>query len=77
MNHASLDHKMIGAGPFPSAIYALGSVCAWGIADFIGGYAARRFHAFFLTTLGHFSGTLLVAGLAFHEHEPFPPATHL
>jgi len=68
---------VISTGQFSSAIYALGTVCAWGVADFIGGYAARRFHAFLLTTLGHFSGTLLVAALAFRRHEPCPPATHL
>jgi len=60
-----------------SAAYALGTVCAWGVADFIGGYTARRFHAFLLASLGHFSGTLLVAAIALEQHEPFPPLPHL
>ena len=64
-------------GQLASSVYALGAVCTWGVSDFLGGYAARRFHAFFLAGLGHMSGTLLMVALALIAHEPFPPHTHL
>lgn len=60
-----------------SAFYALGAVCAWGISDFIGGYTARKFQAFFLAALGHLSGTVLVVVLALAMHDAFPPVAHL
>lgn len=68
---------MAGAEQIISAAYALGTVCSWGVSDFIGGYTARRFHAFLLASLGHLSGTILVATIAFEEHQPFPPFSHL
>lgn len=60
-----------------SALYALGAVCTWGTSDFIGGYTARKFQAFFLAALGHLSGTVLVVVLALGAHEPLPPIAHL
>lgn len=67
---------MAGAAPLASSAYALGTVCSWGVSDFIGGYAARRFQAFFLVALGHLSGTALVVSLALLNHEVFPPMAH-
>lgn len=67
----------MASGQILSATYALGTVGAWGAADFIGGYTARRFHALLLASLGHFSATLLVAAIALEQHEPFPPFSHL
>jgi drug/metabolite transporter (DMT)-like permease len=64
-------------GQFTSSLYALGAVCTWGVSDFLGGYTARRFHAFFLAALGHMSGTLLMLSIALGAHEPFPPQSHL
>jgi drug/metabolite transporter (DMT)-like permease len=62
---------------FASASYALGAVCTWGVSDFLGGYVARRFQAFFLAALGHLSGTILMVTIALAAHEPFPPRSHL
>jgi len=64
-------------GQFTSSLCALGAVCTWGVSDFLGGYTARRFHAFFLAALGHMSGTLLMLSIALGAHEPFPPQSHL
>lgn len=61
---------------FASTAYALGTVCTWGISDFVGGYTARRFQSFFLATLGHLGGTALVVSLALASHEAFPPILH-
>lgn len=68
---------MAMTGQFASSAYALGAVCTWGVSDFLGGYTARRFHAFFLAALGHMSGTLLMVGIALATKEPFPPQSHL
>jgi drug/metabolite transporter (DMT)-like permease len=60
-----------------SAAYALGAVCTWGVSDFLGGYTARRFQAFFLAALGHASGTVLMIAIALAAHEPFPAQSQL
>ena len=62
---------------FASASYAMGAVFTWGVSDFLGGYVARRFQAFFLAALGHLSGTALMVTIALAAHEPFPPHSHL
>ena len=67
---------MAGPAPLVSSAYALGTVCCWGVSDFIGGYTARRFQTFFLVSLGHLSGTALVVSLALRNHETFPPLSH-
>lgn len=68
---------MAVSGQFTSSLYALGAVCTWGVSDFLGGYTARRFQAFFLAALGHLSGTLLMLSIASATHQPFPPEAHL
>jgi drug/metabolite transporter (DMT)-like permease len=60
-----------------SAAYALGAVCTWGVSDFLGGYTARRFQAFFLAALGHLSGTVFMVTIALAAQEPFPEQSHL
>jgi len=60
-----------------SALLAMGAVCTWGLSDFVGGYTARRFEAFFLAALGHLSGTVLVVSLALAAHQPLPAFTYL
>ena len=55
---------MPSTAQFASILYALGAFFTWGISDFVGGYAARRFNSFYLAALGHLSGTALMAGLA-------------
>lgn len=67
---------MAGPAQLASSAYALGTVCSWGVSDFIGGYTARRFQAFFLAALGHLSGTALVMSLALANHQAFPPVAH-
>jgi drug/metabolite transporter (DMT)-like permease len=60
-----------------SAAYALGAVCTWGVSDFLGGYTARRFQAFFLAALGHLSGTVMMVAIALAAREPFPVRSQL
>jgi drug/metabolite transporter (DMT)-like permease len=60
-----------------SVPYALAAACSWGISDFVGGYTARRFQAFFLAALGHMSGTVLMVTIALSEHGPFPRGPEL
>jgi len=51
---------------------ALSATCAWGVSDFIGGFASRRSNAFLLTTITHVSGTTLMTLLALRTHAAFP-----
>ena len=60
-----------------SVLYALGAFLSWGISDFVGGYAARRFNSFYLAALGHLSGTALMVALALANHESIPALSHL
>src|SRR2546428_3382281 len=55
--------------------FSLAAVLCWGMSDFIGGYAARRANAFFLTTIAHASGGLLMVTLALLNHSEFPSRT--
>jgi drug/metabolite transporter (DMT)-like permease len=52
--------------------FSLAAVFSWGTSDFLGGYGARRTNAFLLTAIAHFSGLLLMAGVALASHSPFP-----
>jgi drug/metabolite transporter (DMT)-like permease len=52
--------------------FALCATCAWGVSDFIGGFASRRANAFLLTTITHVSGTMLMTLLARQSHAVFP-----
>ena len=52
--------------------FSLAAVLCWGTSDFLGGYAVRRASAFFLTTLAHASGILLMVALAVVNHSAFP-----
>ena len=58
--------------PVASLSYAVGAACMWGISDFVGGYTARRFQAFFLAALGHLSGTGLMFLVAVAANGAFP-----
>jgi drug/metabolite transporter (DMT)-like permease len=68
---------MLFSQQYASSYYALGTVCCWGLSDFVGGYTARRFQPFFLACLGHLAGTTYVAILALARHQPLPPISHL
>ena len=52
--------------------FALSATVAWGVSDFVGGFASRRANAFLLTTITHLSGTTLMAILALRTHAEFP-----
>jgi drug/metabolite transporter (DMT)-like permease len=58
-----------------STSFSLAAVFSWGTSDFLGGYGARRANAFLLTAIAHFSGLLLMAGVALANHAPFPSGT--
>jgi len=68
---------MFVPAPSISSLFALGTVCSWGISDFLGGYTARRFEPFLLACLGHLAGTIYVAALATASHQPVPALSHL
>lgn len=68
---------MLAPAQLTSSLYALGTVCCWGLSDFIGGYTARRFQPFLLAGLGHFAGTIYVCTLALAGHQPIPPLSHM
>ena len=52
--------------------FSLTAVLCWGTSDFLGGYAARRANAFFLTTIAHIGGVVLMVALALVNHSAFP-----
>ena len=56
---------------FPAA-YALSAVGVWGASDFLGGIGARRANAFLFTAIVHFSGMVVMGGLALFAHAPLP-----
>src|ERR1700746_2398773 len=68
---------MLISQQYASSGYALGTVCCWGVSDFIGGDAAPRFQPFLFGGLGHLAGTVFVGTLAIAGHEAVPPASHL
>jgi uncharacterized membrane protein len=55
--------------------FSVAAVFAWGTSDFLGGYGARRANAFLLTAIAHFSGLVLMAGVALACRSPFPSET--
>jgi len=63
---------MVPPSQFLPAAFSLGAVFVWGTSDFLGGYASRRSNAFVFTTIVHFSGLLLMLGIAIACHSPFP-----
>ena len=59
--------------PIPSAVYAVGTVCCWGVSDFLGGYVSRRFNSFLLAMLGHAAAFSMVLAIAAGTHLSVPP----
>jgi uncharacterized membrane protein len=59
---------------FATAAYGMAAVGAWGISDFLGGYATRRANAFLFTVVVNLGGLLVVGTLASATHSPFPSA---
>lgn len=57
---------------FISPAYSLAAVAAWGAADFLGGYAARRGNAYLLTVIVYGAGLILMTSVAAGIHAPFP-----
>ncbi len=60
-----------------SPFYSLAAVAAWGTADFLGGYAARRGNAYLLTVIVYGAGLVLMTSIAAATHSPFPGRTAL
>jgi drug/metabolite transporter (DMT)-like permease len=56
---------------------ALAATFAWGMSDFVGGYASRKANAYLLTTITHMSGTALMLVLALLFHPSFPTQQNL
>jgi drug/metabolite transporter (DMT)-like permease len=52
--------------------FSLTATLAWGMSDFVGGYASRRANAILLTTITHLSGSSLMLVLALLLHSSFP-----
>jgi drug/metabolite transporter (DMT)-like permease len=52
--------------------FSLTATLAWGMSDFLGGYASRRANAILLTTITHLSATSLMLLLALLFHSSFP-----
>ena len=67
----SMSAQLVPAG------FSLGAVFSWGTSDFLGGVAARRASAFFLTTITHFGGATLMLALALLNHSAFPSQASL
>jgi drug/metabolite transporter (DMT)-like permease len=57
---------------FLSIEFSLSAVLVWGVADFTGGYAARRANAYLVAMIAHGSAMLLVTTLALSTHAAFP-----
>lgn len=62
---------------FVPATSALAATLAWGMSDFVGGYASRKANAFLLTTITHLSGTSVMLVLALLFHSPIPARENL
>jgi drug/metabolite transporter (DMT)-like permease len=58
-----------------SASFSLTAMLVWGISDFVGGYAARRANAFFLTAVSHAGALTLMVLVAWLTGAPFPGHT--
>jgi drug/metabolite transporter (DMT)-like permease len=56
-----------------TAAYATVAFVAWGVSDFLGGWATRRTNAFLFTAVVNIGGLLLVGTLALATHAAFPP----
>jgi drug/metabolite transporter (DMT)-like permease len=59
------------------ATSALAATFAWGMSDFVGGFASRKANAYLLTTITHLSGTALMLLLALLFHSSFPGRQNL
>jgi len=54
------------------AVASLAATFAWGMSDFLGGFASRKANAFLLSTITHVSGTALMLVLAWALASPVP-----
>jgi drug/metabolite transporter (DMT)-like permease len=57
---------------FLSILFSLSAVLVWGVADFTGGYAARRANAYLVALIAHGSAMILVMTVALSTHAGFP-----
>jgi drug/metabolite transporter (DMT)-like permease len=65
------------ASQLAPAAFSLSATLAWGLSDFLGGYASRRANPFLLTTISHLSGTAFMLVLALMFRAPFPAKSGL
>jgi drug/metabolite transporter (DMT)-like permease len=72
MDLASSTLPVLAQSQLGPATLSLVATLAWGMSDFLGGYASRRANVFLLTTITHASGTALMLTLALLLHAPFP-----
>jgi drug/metabolite transporter (DMT)-like permease len=63
---------MVDHSQMVPAAASLAATFAWGMSDFLGGYASRKANAFLLSTITHISGTALMLGLALTLASPIP-----
>lgn len=68
---------MPAASQLAPAAFSLSATLAWGLSDFLGGYASRRANPFLLTTISHLSGTAFMLVLALMFRAPFPAKSGL
>ncbi len=52
--------------------FSLAAVVVWGVADFTGGYAARRANAYVVASIAHASALVYMGTLAFSTHAELP-----
>jgi drug/metabolite transporter (DMT)-like permease len=67
-----LPIRMLNSAQLAPATFSLAATFAWGMSDFLGGYASRRANAYLLTTITHVSGTAFMVLLAVVYHSAFP-----
>lgn len=58
--------------PTAGIVWALVSAATWGTADFVGGFATRRGHAFQVLAIAATSGVVMLIALAAAFNEPMP-----
>jgi len=60
-----------------STAFGLAAATAWGVADFSGGIASRRYHLFGVLIVSQGMGLLFMASFALVSSEPFPALSSL
>jgi drug/metabolite transporter (DMT)-like permease len=64
---------MTSSSQFVSTFYSLATVLAWGVSDFLGGFASRRIDAFLITLMVNVGGLAFMVTLAIASHAELLP----